>query len=57
MMKMASFDVGQSDVHVSSKLSKVMISLQLSPHIGDNRAFPISGFPRALMSEESVKGE
>ncbi|OCL08081.1 hypothetical protein AOQ84DRAFT_293846 [Glonium stellatum] len=58
MIKLATFDLGPLDIHVSSKNARVTISLyfRTTYEARDSyKSFPISGFPRALMLEEEQK--
>ena len=58
MIKLATFDLGPLDIHVSSKNARVTISLyfRTTYEARDSyKAYPISGFPRLLMLEEDQK--
>jgi hypothetical protein len=57
MMNHATFDVDLSHIRVSSNLSKVMITLEFksSMFTGGTYSYPISGFPRIIMSEVNLK--
>jgi hypothetical protein len=54
----AKFDLfpGLCEISTAFEVSKVSITLNLCIS-GASRAYPISGFPRMIMAEESLKGE
>jgi hypothetical protein len=52
------FDLNRQDLEISSKLASTTISLYLSkPHPSSPKQYPISGFPRTLVTEDSVNGK
>lgn len=57
MRDLASFAISTPDIRVQKRATEVTISLRLrSPHLSQNK-YPISGFPRAIMAEQSLKSK
>lgn len=58
MIDRAIFDLGKHEFRISSRLSSTCISICFSkPEVSDSNRYSISGFPRTLVTEDSLNGK